>query len=319
MDLISIIVPVYNVEKYLKRCIDSIILQKYKNIEILLIDDGSTDDSGKICDEYATKDSRIRVFHKKNGGLSSARNYGIRESCGKYISFVDSDDYIDENMLFDMYSIATNKKSKIVSCSFKFVYDNGKEITKQNPISEKKYNFSDSIKEMNKFDLFDMSVCTKLFYKELFADIKFPEGKLSEDYFVMYKLLEKGNGLYFVSKPYYNYFQRTNSITKSKRINHDFERAAYEQMIYIENKYPDLKNIVRAAYLSSNLTVYDFYLKNRVKCPKNKLSEFKRNVKENYKYVKLANMYGLKKNIQFLLFMYCVPLYNFIFKLYKRI
>ena len=317
-DLISVIVPVYNVESYIKRCIDSIINQSYNNLEIILVDDGSTDNSGNICDSYKKIDARIKVIHKKNGGLSSARNAGIEISNGDYIAFVDSDDFIDKEMYEDLHKNAKESGCKIVTCSYKYVYDNDKIVNKHKKLYKKKYDFFEAIKEMNTYENFDMSACTKLFQKELFNEIRFPIGKLSEDYYIMYLLFEKAGSVYFISNDYYNYFQRVNSITKSKNINMDFMYASYEQMIYLEGKYPkQLKSIVRSAFISSNLTVYDYYLKKNMKCPKKLLLEMKKNIKDNYKYLDKAKMYGIKKKIQFILFKYSVPLYNVVFYIYN--
>lgn len=124
--MISIIVPIYNVEKYLPKCIESIINQTYTDLEILLIDDGSTDNSGLICDKYASIDNRIRVIHKKNGGLSDARNVGLDICKGKYISFIDSDDYIELTMYEKMIKIMINQKVDIVSCNYNHIYNNNK-------------------------------------------------------------------------------------------------------------------------------------------------------------------------------------------------
>lgn len=320
MEKISVVVPIYNVEKYIRKNVDSIINQTYKNLEIILVDDGSKDNSSNICDLYKKKDKRIKVIHKENGGLSSARNAGIEEATGDYVAFVDSDDYIEPNMYEEMYEASQKFSCDIVTCSYKYVYDDGSVKYINSDTENREYDFFSAIKEMNIFSKFDMSACTKLFKKELFDNIRFPVGKLSEDYYVMYLLFEKASKIYYIAKPYYSYFQRKNSITKSNKINHDFMYAALEQMDYLEKKYPDeLTNISHAAFLSANLTVYDFYLKNSVKCPKKMISKFKNNVRNNYKYVKKANMYGIKKKIQFILFMYCVPLYNIIFKLYKKI
>ena len=127
-DLISIIVPVYNVEKYLNRCIDSILLQTYNNIEILLIDDGSLDKSSQICDEYMKKDKRIKVIHKKNGGLSDARNAGIDIARGKYITFIDSDDSVEKDLVEYLYKLVINFNTKMSICSHRVIFDEGKRI-----------------------------------------------------------------------------------------------------------------------------------------------------------------------------------------------
>lgn len=123
LDKISIIVPVYNVEQYITRCIESITSQTYRNIEILLIDDGSTDNSGNICDEYQKKDSRVMTFHKTNGGLSDARNYGIKHASGQYLCFVDSDDYISKHMVEILYNNLIKYSADISACGFLTVHD----------------------------------------------------------------------------------------------------------------------------------------------------------------------------------------------------
>ena len=123
--LVSVIVPIYNVEKYLRKCVDSILNQTYKNLEIILVDDGSPDNCGNICDEYALSDSRIRIIHKKNGGLSDARNAGLDIARGNYILFVDSDDYIDETMVEKLYEALEKEKAEMSLCSFVYVNDDG--------------------------------------------------------------------------------------------------------------------------------------------------------------------------------------------------
>ena len=120
--LVSVILPVYNVEKYLIKCLDSVIRQTYQKLEIILVDDGSTDSSGKICDEYANKDGRIKVFHKKNGGLSDARNYGIERSTGEYLAFIDSDDYVDDDYIEFLMNLTESGKYKISLCSLHVVF-----------------------------------------------------------------------------------------------------------------------------------------------------------------------------------------------------
>ena len=143
--MISVIVPVYNVEKYLERCVKSIAAQTYKDLEILLIDDGSTDKSGEMCDDFQQTDSRIKAFHKQNGGLSDARNYGIEHSAGEFISFVDSDDYIDEKMLETLHRLITENDADLAVCSAMDVFE-GKEVTQVKEIKEFNLNKVESYK-----------------------------------------------------------------------------------------------------------------------------------------------------------------------------
>ena len=175
--LVSIIVPVYNVEKYLPKCVDSLINQTYKNVEIILVDDGSTDQSGNICDTYLEKDNRIVVLHKKNGGLSDARNFGIEHAKGDYYSFVDSDDYLKEQTIEYLVDAAENNDCQISVCNMIRFYDDG-----TNDVFYKPCNNQVILENNDRFQtLSQPSVCNKLFKKELFDGVKFPYRKYYED------------------------------------------------------------------------------------------------------------------------------------------
>ena len=217
-DKISIIVPVYNVEKYLKECIESILSQTYKNIEIILIDDGSTDNSGKICDEYLKKDSRVKVIHKENGGLSDARNTGIEIASGKYIGFVDSDDYIAKDMYDFLYQNIKRENAEISGCNRFLVYENKIEIYGKKEC----YEVMDSqraIEMLCTIGYIGVSAYTKLYEAKLFKDIRYPKGKINEDMYTTYKLFDKANRIVYDATPKYYYRQRSGSITNSKNIN----------------------------------------------------------------------------------------------------
>lgn len=317
--LISVIVPIYNVEKYLRKCIESILLQHYKNLEVILVDDGSPDNCGAICDEYAKKDSRVRVIHKENGGLSSARNAGIDAAKGDYIGFIDSDDTIESFMYQKLMDSILVNDTKISVCTFNYIFDDGKKLAKPNLGEDRKFDFYHAMIEMNSHRLFDMGACTKLFSIDLFNNIRFPEGKLSEDFYIMYKIFDKAQYVSYVATPCYNYFQRKNSITHNTKINHDHEYAAKEQMEYLNSRYPDLNILGHTAYASAALTVYDSYLKNNVICPKNDLKHFKEVVKDNKIYIEEADFLSKSKKIQFRLFLVNTGLYNTVFKFYRKI
>lgn len=209
--MISVIVPVYNVEKYLERCVKSIAAQTYKDLEILLIDDGSTDKSGKMCDDFQQTDSRIKAFHKQNGGLSDARNYGIEHSAGEFISFVDSDDYIDEKMLETLHRLITENDADLAVCSAMDVFE-GKEVTQVKEIKEFNLNKVESYKYMLRGDGIP-SACNKLYKRQTVGDVRFPVGKLYEDGFFTPQILKKVEKTAVTSKPMYYYFRRADSIT----------------------------------------------------------------------------------------------------------
>lgn len=242
-DLITIVVPVYNVEEYLERCVDSIINQTYQNLEIILVDDGSSDNSGKICEEYAQKDNRIRVIHKENGGLSDARNAGIDVATGNFISFVDSDDYIENTFLQVLYEGLQKYHTKISISDFCIRYDTGEIITDS---TEETYVITQKelLRQMliGKRDI-ENSACNKLYDIKLFETIRYPVGRLYEDTATTYKLLALCDAITVNSYPLYNYMKRRDSITQCA-FNKDKLQllpAVEELTQYVKTTYPDLE------------------------------------------------------------------------------
>ncbi len=241
-ELISIIVPVYNVEQYLEKCVDSIINQKYKNLEIILVDDGATDSSGKLCDELAKIDNRIKVYHKENGGLSDARNYGVERATGDYIGFVDSDDYIDSEMYEELYEAIKKENVDVVECNLKIIYPDRVELFTE----QKYYNVytkQEYLEEYLKIEKIFGSACVRLIKSDIAKKLKFPVGKLYEDTYYAYDLIEKVDRYVIMNNPYYNYLMRENSITNTKfnprifdliEIVEKFRKTTYEN-------YPGLK------------------------------------------------------------------------------
>ena len=255
-ELVTIVVPVYKVEKYIDRCIKSILNQTYKNIEIILVDDGSPDNCGKICENYAQKDKRIKVVHKENGGLSDARNAGISISNGKYISFIDSDDYIDPEYIELLYKTIKKDKSDMAISSHKVIYENGtvlEKATKEESILKPK----EVLKRILYDDGIDLSAWAKLYKIELFKEIRYPKGRLFEDAATTYKLVDKCEKISIISRSTYNYIIRGNSITNvnfsEKKM--DLIISTEEMCNYVKKKYPDLEEATNRrlmyAYLST--------------------------------------------------------------------
>lgn len=215
---VSIVVPIYNVEKYLSECIDSIISQTHSNLEIILVNDGSTDGCADLCDEYAKKDNRIKVIHKKNGGLSDARNKGLELSTSDYISFVDSDDYIDQNYVKNLLRSLIDTDADISCCGYYPAYDNGR-LVKRNLKSSKIFTGVEAIANILTPDnVCEVSACNKLYRRSLFVDnnILYPEGKINEDLFVIYRLFYYSKSVSYINEPLYLYRQRSGSIMRSK-------------------------------------------------------------------------------------------------------
>lgn len=202
LSLISVIIPVYNVEKYLTRCLDSVLAQTYTNLEILLIDDGSTDASGKICDKYARQDKRVRVFHKPNGGVSSARNMGLDNASGDYIGFVDSDDYIDPTMYVHLSSLINIYQTDIAVCNI-YYCSSKKEFKASHPgkIYKGMEAFALCVHQKSVF----VSIWNKLYKRECIGNIRFSQEKRSEDYKFLYDIFKKGSSLVYSNDVKYFY------------------------------------------------------------------------------------------------------------------
>ena len=243
---ISVIVPVYNVEQYLERCVDSIINQTYTNLEIILVNDGSTDNSGKLCDELAKKDERIRVIHKENGGLSDARNRGIDESESDLVGFIDSDDYIDSDMYEVLLKNLNNTDADLSMCALYDVYNNTPEAQVTNKETWK-LSSEQAIKMVMEAKILSVTAVNKLYRKSLFTDLKFEVGKIAEDAFIMIKLLDKCEKIVATNEKKYYYVHRENSITTQK-FSTKFLNVieAYEQNSnIISEKYPKLKDVAQ--------------------------------------------------------------------------
>ncbi|WP_312311306.1 glycosyltransferase family 2 protein [Empedobacter brevis] len=211
---ISVIVPVYNTEKYLSKCLDSILKQTLKDIEVIVVNDGSKDDSQALINQYKVRDSRIIPIIKENGGLSDARNVGIDKASGEYLAFIDSDDYIDSTMFEKMIDLAEKHKSEIVLCDLVKVNENGIEFRDlpQSPQLPERIVLKDDFSIFGEMSCF---ACNKIFKKELFVQHRFKKGIHFEDIELIPKLVLDSTIISKINEPFYNYFERQDSITKS--------------------------------------------------------------------------------------------------------
>lgn len=257
--LISIIIPVYKVEPYLDRCIQSVIQQTYTNLEIILVDDGSPDQCPQICDAWSEKDIRISVIHKKNGGLSEARNFGIDASHGDFLMFVDSDDYISSEMCQELIDIANTESADIVNCNFYWVYEHKKPVIETIPIKNEK----EILCKRNFFKYYFTSdspvfviACNKLYKRKVFfspSHIRFPVGKLHEDNFTIYKLFFESDIIVVISKPLYYYVQRSGSIMANFNMQNIIDSMEYAKEIVLWQRENDsgLKELVDYACINT--------------------------------------------------------------------
>lgn len=307
MSKISIIVPVYNVEKYLENCIESILNQTFKDYELILVNDGSTDKSGEICDDYKKKDSRIRVIHKANGGLSSARNEGLNVACGQYIGFVDSDDSIHPRMYEILYDLIQKYKADISYCNYKNTYDL---INKQH--EEIKFM---EVSEMNNIQAINslyedyigvklVVAWNKLYNKDLFNDLRYKVGRIHEDEFMAHRILYKCNKIVYVNTEMYYYLQREGSIMSklSDKRRVDKLLSQSDRMRFF--KKIDLINIcddICKMYLYEFLKLYKELI-NKGEYDKKFLYELRRDFILNLRILFKQNYISIKEKISYLIF-----------------
>lgn len=317
-ELISIIVPVYNVEQYLEKCVSSIINQTYKNLEIILVDDGATDNSGKICDELAKLDNRIKVYHKENGGLSDARNYGVEKATGEYIGFVDSDDYIDPEMYEKLYEAIKKEDVDVAECSLKVIYPGKIELF----TDEKYYKVLGKMEYLEEYLTIKKvfgSVWTKLIKSDVAKKLVFPKGKLYEDTYYAYDLINIVNSFVLIDNPLYNYLMRENSITNSKFNPRIFDLIEIVEKFYkmTYKNYPSLKEAADCrkmyAYFSvlNSIVCEDDYKNNKYYLQV--ISYFKEN------YIELLKNKHITRNrkLSIILIKLNIVLYRRVLKLYK--
>lgn len=264
MPLISVVVPVYNVEKYLRKCLDSILNQSFEEFELLLINDGSTDRSGEICEEYAAVDNRIVCVNQENRGLGGARNKGIEIARGKYILFIDSDDYIDKNMLKQLFGNIEMSKADVASCGIYNVYQQ-KCIPQYDKIERFLCPSEQAFGLLLVGAKIPGSSCNKLFRSDIFKNIRFPEGVLYEDVAFHTELMQKIKNVYVDTTPLYYYVHREESITTRA-----FDSAAmmfihaYEENLrVVEEKYPDILTEARFKLFWAYFSIFDRILQEK--------------------------------------------------------
>lgn len=246
-DLISVIVPVYKVEEYLDACVESIVNQTWRELEILLVDDGSPDRCGAMCDAWAEKDSRIRVIHKENGGLSSARNAGLDVCRGDWILFVDSDDTIHPQMVQLLHEAATARPGcRLAMCNFFNTSEFPRPVPPPVTVSADTIRYLEGRELWDTFyddqkNVFFVIACSKLYHKDLLRNTRYPLGRIHEDEFVTYQLIDQAQTVAYVQLPLYAYYHRAGSImaTESVKSLLDGLEALGQRAAFVREHLPD--------------------------------------------------------------------------------
>lgn len=278
---ICVVVPVYNVEKYVKKCIESIIEQSYSNIEVIIVNDGSTDNSLNVCIESSKNDDRIKVVTKKNGGLSDARNYGMKFCTSKLITFIDSDDYVSKDYIKNLYELMIKHNADISCTNYINCYEDNTFEKKVKRNFEKVYSSKNAIIDVLYQKNIANSAWGKMYKYEFFKDVEFPEGKLCEDLGTFYKLFEKASTIVYSSIQDYFYLQRKTSIMGSSFNEKKLDALEFANDIY--NKYEE-KNIKKSA--ESRICAECINLLNQIPKDKKKIkSEVMKDLKKHCKNV----------------------------------
>lgn len=251
--VISVIIPVYQVESFLNRCMESVLCQTYRNLEIILVDDGSYDECACICDKWIKEDDRIRAIHKRNGGLSDARNAGMPLATGEYISFIDSDDTVTPDYFEILLRTLQAENSDIIECGVVKFYEDGHFDAFKDDLSVSNYSAIDGLSGLINENPFHQHVWNKLYKAELVLDVPFPFGKLNEDEFWTYQVFGEAKCVTKINRTMYHYFQRSNSIMGEsfnlRRL--DALEGKYNRQQYIEKNYPSLASQARINLFSS--------------------------------------------------------------------
>ena len=258
-ELISVIVPVYNVRPYLEKCFDSVAGQSYRNLEIILVDDGSTDGSGDLCEELARRARRVRVIHKKNGGLGSARNAGIDAAKGEILSFVDSDDWIEAGMYDRMTEIMHRENAQIIACGIKRVSEAGEVSYYQDNLEERRvYTREEALIELPKNERLSNSMCNKLFRRETIKGLHINEHIFYEDNPFTPQCFARAERVAYTAEPFYCYYERAGSISRKRFSVREFDRVTADRMRldFYHEHFPQCEFAAAIAYLGSGLKVY---------------------------------------------------------------
>ena len=279
---ISIIVPVYNTSKYLEKCLNSLINQTYEDIEIIVVNDGSTDNSLDLAIEIAKRDDRVKVYSKENGGLSSARNFGVSKASGEYIGFVDSDDYVDAKMFEKLYDMIKSSKAKMAICGW-YLVENEKVRTCKFKCDRVTLTDEQAIDMLLNHVSFDNFACNKLFHWSLFINITFPIGQVLEDLSTIYKLINEAKIIVVDSEPLYYYVLHSNSITSNlyKQVDTKTFKVFENRKNDLLKMYPNLVNKIKANYFTANRQYFTISIHSNIrdkKFEKARIKEMRKNV-----------------------------------------
>jgi glycosyltransferase involved in cell wall biosynthesis len=310
MPEISVIVPVYKVEPYIHKCVDSILAQTFSDYELILVDDGSPDTCGNICDEYAKKDARIRVIHKENGGLSDARNAGMKIACGEYVIFIDSDDYIDADMLSYLYENLRKADADMATCGIYEVYAD--RIEKQEEEPEFVCSGEEAFRCILRGHTIRGEIWNKLIKRSCISDLEFPKGKLYEDIFYTVDMMQRIKKVAVGTKPKYYYLHRSDSITgKAYRPKlFDIIDGYTKNYQVVKQAFPKLEEEAECLWIWSRFIVLDkMFLEENYRSI-DRFEELVTFIKQHFRRIMKNPYFQRNRKISAIVLLISIPLYR---------
>lgn len=308
-------IPAYNVEKYIRKCLDSISSQTYKNYEVVIVNDGSTDNTLEICKQYKNNDSRIRIVTQNNEGVSAARNRCLHYARGQFVAFIDPDDFVSDDYLQHLIGLQQETSADIVACNY-IILDNGKKkLEERNRFSNRILNNKQALRAINCFDSFKVYMWGKLIRKDLFNNLSFPNVEIAEDQYVCCELLDRANTIYYSPSPLYTYRIHAGSICQEVD-KHDKTPilAVHEQVRYISEHHPDLTPFAYSYYYFCILNYYNQHVVYTFAIPIEECKYINSETKGKLKYVLHDPDITISKKTQAVVFQFTRPIYNIIIK-----
>lgn len=310
MPEISVIVPVYKVEPYIHKCVDSILAQTFTDYELILVDDGSPDTCGNICDEYAQKDARIHVIHKENGGLSDARNAGMKIACGEYVIFIDSDDYIDADMLSYLYENLKKADADMATCGIYEVYAD--RIEKQEEEPDFVCSGEEAFRCILRGHTIRGEIWNKLIKRSCISDLEFPKGKLYEDIFYTVDMMQRIKKVAVGTKPKYYYLHRSDSITgKAYRPKlFDIIDGYTKNYQVVQRAFPKLEEEAECLWIWSRFIVLDKMLLEENYRSIDRFEELVTFIKQHFRRIMKNPYFQRNRKISAIVLLISIPLYR---------
>lgn len=315
--LISVILPIYNIEAYLDKCMESVRNQTYSNLEIIMVDDGSTDSCGEVCDRYAGIDERIVVFHKKNGGLSDARNYGIERARGEYITCIDPDDFVDSDYAAYLYGLIVRHGTRMSICQHRVYYDNGS-IRENGRQGDELIPTERCLERMLYHDVIDTSAWAKLYHRSLFEQVRYPKGKIFEDIGTTYALMMQCDAIAVGYESKYSYIFHNNSIVNGafKPAKLDLLEMTDKMASDVGRRYPALgQAILRRRVYSRISTLNQMLNAAGYEEARGAILSF---IKENRRSILRDSKAPKRDKLALILLSVSYPLYRFVWLSYQR-